>query len=398
MSSLLAQTALVTLLSRLTGDGVGQYLDSQCLNLMEGEDYEVNAKLKLEVPGNTAAAVECDPNDKSSADHCPSLALRIRYYDENGDRQTETRKSIATLVRRFGSKKIGTSEWASMHGNFRVDHRVANALYVFAFVEQAQSSWNYLLDDVSIKVMQPNCEQMIQNSGIDEDAFAWDSFGFLGSDLEVVSEDADNFALQSSNRDSHLTGVQQDISRNCLVEGSSYSVTGKLKLKDPTDGSLATCDESTCPIAKIRAEGDTGSTSMVVATVVLGSSDPLGWMKIQGTFVATAAQISATYLYLYVEGAPATLDMIVDDIMLFPSIDPPTTSPSFKPIPGPIVFYKFDGDTSDSLGLVDGTPMGSVQYETDEAGTFASFDQTADRLGEAVRLAWTTTRAELWNS
>lgn len=303
--------------TRTTSAGaIGQFLDSRCL--IRGRQYEVRAWVKLMQSGSV---ISCD-----SISGCPQGRLRIRKPPSDSSVPTEYSIDVATyFVRPHNSEG-----WNLLQSVFTVDERIATAPSVSFFVERRSTGKQLILDNVSVSLVESNCNELVFNGNFGSGSNFWEPSAALNSLKMNIVNVGGNRALEMTGRTSLIHSPQQDIRIGCMKPQDWFQVTARFRLKN-ANGSLFACNPTrptgnlACPRLKLRAFVDFGLASQQahvhsggsVATTDHGVSGD-GWFSMSGHFQVTDADIAADRLVLAFDQVSAEKAFVIDDVSITP--------------------------------------------------------------------------------
>jgi hypothetical protein len=95
-------------------DSIGQYLDTRCLKMMKGRQYEIKARIKLQ------DATREVPYDCTNTDACPKAEIRLNIPGE-------TRGSYLEVAREYVRPDAETAGWRLLQGIMTIDKQMAVA-------------------------------------------------------------------------------------------------------------------------------------------------------------------------------------------------------------------------------------------------------------------------------
>ena len=180
----------------------------------------------------------------------------------------------------------------------------------------------YYLEDFAVDVGEsPSglCDALIVNGDFNAGTDFW---FHAGGGFEVI-EDSYGSALKTTNRESSLQGIGQNLDTRCMVEGSQFELKAKVKMV-ASSGDSVTCDylmdgsgDKRCPRANIKASvgGEIINVDLGVGKVnIAWVSDD--WNNIYGTFTVTESLLKADNVVLYFDGPSNDIDIIIDDVVV----------------------------------------------------------------------------------
>lgn len=186
------------------------------------------------------------------------------------------------------------------------------------------------------QVSQPQCDELVQNGDFENSIDYWWHVGLLG--LEQASNGADGssnslLAPNSIDGGGRHIGMGQYLDTRCFEEGYIYTFNALIKL----DGYVCnlsgySSDPTPCPVATLRFKNRlTGVTTW--PNVGKMKTNDKEWNVISGSFTADEINAEANSVFLYVSGAPAGVDIQIDQVTLTRSLT--TSSPTKTPTKTP---------------------------------------------------------------
>jgi len=245
--------------------GLTQHLDTRCLSLNKGSQYEVRAHVKL--IDNNGQPVFCDPSIKYSHG-CPRIMLHYGMYRRTVTELFLRDQEIEAGITR--ARHTNNDSYQLVNGIVTIGDDLADASNVRLFVERRSSNMEMFVDNVSMTlVSESSCEvgeELVTNgdfdSGTSENWIDYDAEGF-----QIVSPGVggSGYALKMK------TGsAQQSIKSKCIESGKRYVVQAKYRLMD-RNGNPTTCDINTnnprCPYMSLSAYNETNYRTVFQSSI-----------------------------------------------------------------------------------------------------------------------------------
>lgn len=193
--------------------GLGQNIDSRCIEKLRGRYVEFSARIRLiNKDGSPATSINQDSSWYNM--QSPQLSLSSRQY-----RDVSKKEYIYTVeaagVTQF-ARPYSSNSWNLVHGVFRLPstHRL------FIEVDSAPTDIQFYLDDVSMVTFNCNRDQLIRNGNLEEFSVTkyWDTWGQPKLDI-VSGYSGVGSAVKASLRTYSSDGPAQVISLDCGFEG-----------------------------------------------------------------------------------------------------------------------------------------------------------------------------------
>jgi hypothetical protein len=199
-------------------------------------------------------------------------------------------------------------------------------------------------DFAQFNIEQPKntCTSLIKNGDMgDSTGGSIEGWWHIQGGLEVASGGADEsaFSLTNTNRVGSWDGLAQYIDTRCMIEGKAYAFRAKVKLLK--DGYQWQCNPSaysnlpdSCPRATLRSSYGVNRNSdwMPIGSTVTGDQE---WNGMEGIFTVNAFTADAGFAAIYITGAPAGVDIILDSVSLVLMTPAPTFTPTTTPSNSP---------------------------------------------------------------
>jgi len=232
-------------------DGLTQHLDTRCLKLNKGRQYEVEAYVKL--IDKNGKPVYCDPSVKGGSS-CPRIMLHYGMYRRNNELLFVRDREIEAGVTR--ARNINKDGYQLVNGRVTITDSLADASNVRFFVERRSNNFEMFVDNVSMTLIsESNCEEgddeLVSNGGFDGGSSEfWNDYD--AEALQIVSPGVGGtgYALKMK------TGsAEHSIKNQCIAAGKRYIVQAKYRLLD-SGGNPTSCNPETnnprCPEMALR--------------------------------------------------------------------------------------------------------------------------------------------------
>ena len=299
----------------------------------------------------------CSSDPETCAAYCPNTCYRtwtaaVSNYVPEGLQLEVTDVNTGKSISLYGSYEIPTEEdmvtlnveenskvWRSRHffaqlpagGDYSARFVLSGADYWPLYVEhqyddQPGACGNDFAYFALIMPDGEDCSQLIKNGDMSLGVSGWWSTagGLLSADESASGQGP---ALMNEYRSGSWYGLAQYLDTRCLVEGIEFSFTAKVKMYQSDGATPFSCADDTeeCPAAYIHSNEGTGedehSHTYTWAGGLQGTWQNSEWNEISGDFVISTAQATAHSLYVYMNGPPAGIVVVWDDV----SITPKTT-------------------------------------------------------------------------
>jgi len=318
-------------------------IDARCYEV--GDQLEFSAKIKL--IDDDSISMPCSPGQIWGrfgvvSGICPLMSLKMISEDEKETDYVD----VATVIAPYQ-----TSNWNSMYGVYTVTKEFKAAGTISLMWYKMAKAMGYIVDDVSIKVLDDGCENLIKNGGAEQgDARGWQYYGTDGTQVSVEKWEFTNgrYHFVTKNRTKHDDGIMTPLDAGCLDTKSVYKIS--LNIKIVQNNTLISCDHlgtsttgpeaQRCPMIHIGARNEGAPRQYrPIASVNDPYSNKLeDWNRLSSLFSFFTNEISAQELFLFVSGSPPDVEIHIDDVSLerhgtntyHPSSSPSTT-PSLEP-------------------------------------------------------------------
>jgi hypothetical protein len=231
-------------------DGLTQHLDTRCLSLNKGRQYEVRAYVKL--IDDNGQPVYCDPSIKHGWG-CPRIMLHYGVYRRTNEIWRRDLEIEAGVTR---ARNVNEDGYQLVHGIVTIDDSLADASNVKLFVERRANNKEMFVDNVSMTLIsESSCdieEELVSNGEFDSGTSEfWNDHDAEGLQIVSPGVGGSGYALKMT------TGsAQQSIESNCIEAGKRYVAMAKYRLLDHS-GNPITCNPNTniprCPDMSLNA-------------------------------------------------------------------------------------------------------------------------------------------------
>lgn len=310
-----SNNSLLTVERSSYGSGPEYNLDASCL--VEGVEYELNAKLKLLTQDGTA--FECDRNAAYNTPlGCPYMGFRSYIANGSSNGAKFYYNQLPLLWK--------ANEWNDFNVKFTVPHESGISSNALLYFLGAAPEIGIIVDKVTMKVYEPptvNCNQLVVNNNAEHgviDGWAARNSGFIGV---VEGGDESDHAFINSHRNSLGSGPMQFIPEQCLVEGAKYDFYARFKLLDEDDSPIA-CDktatwatEKTCPLVTFEGRMTNDSKVHTQASNLYG----VEWVaddfnEYHAVVTITTAMAEAEKVAFFFIGPPAGVKIVFDNVSM----------------------------------------------------------------------------------
>lgn len=260
-----------------------QFLDTRCLELLQGRYYELTAFVKLlKKDGSTFI---CDPDNEP----CPEAGVTWNGLNYIPSAWVVSQASI-------------DNGYQLVHGLVKINSEMIEQGGTKLFVSRNPSNHRMLVDNVSLNLMDEHlpirsaCDNLVFNGDFQD-----------GTSRFWVHNNAKSQSLVSSGSDYALkmTGGRNDalLRMGCLQEGRQYEITGYYKLQLP-NGRPTQCTSNfhgnqRCPRLLV-AYYHGSDRQFTEPAMTVGEPSSVNWNELKGVFTATADMIEADELRLMI--------------------------------------------------------------------------------------------------
>jgi len=294
-------------------DGLTQHLDTRCLSLHKGRQYEVSAYVKL-IDGN-GQPVYCDPSIVHNSG-CPRIMLHYGVYRNDNENFLRDREIEAGITRAGNDNNDG---YQLVNGIVTIGDNLADASNVRLFVERRSNNMEMFVDNVSmILISESNCdveEELVSNGDFDSGTSEfWDDYDSEGFQIVSPGVGGSGFALKTT------TGsAQHSIKSKCIESGKRFVAQAKYRLLD-MNGNPVTCNAFTsnprCPEMALKSYDENGNYLEYIGQIARALDDTSntddGYSTLWGIFEPTDLTGSAADVRVYF--AYTGQNMILDSV------------------------------------------------------------------------------------
>lgn len=289
--------------------------------MTSGDRFVATARVRL--LNTDGSLFTCDPTLISGESVCPRMKLRS-FVDVGLDSFNVTSPDGGSIA----ITDHGTANgWYMLSGVFIATEDDAVADRSILSFDQVSSSKDFIIDDVSIKPLTQNCDQLFLNgdgSSSGTPSF-WSHFTANGGErIDIVSFSGNN-AFKIHNRNNTGDGIHQFVDPRCLAEGTRWKVVARMNLVSKSTGLGVTCDPLDnrllfgCP--SIRIAGWKSGTKQ--ADQVYFMSNRPTWSasafnRYEVEFTVDNALASWDRVSVGIRGYNSDWDLYVDDLSLRP--------------------------------------------------------------------------------
>lgn len=297
--------------------GQAQTINKECFK--RGGKYVISADVKIEdYEGN---AVKCDPFNKFfSAEACPTFALKLTGQDIST-------KEIGLPI---GPWKF--NEWNKIYGIFEATDDIFHAESLDLYITKLQAGNNAIVDNVSMKAVDDltngvgSCLQLIRNGDAEiGDARFWliKGNGDTGTIHAEFPGASGKYAFVHSGERQHASnGMWQDLDRSCLLPNSTWKISLKVILLDPS-GVETSCDktqisgDASCPTVIIESHTpDKGIVTDNLRNEAAGHWESNDWNLFETTFTVSDDHLEKEETTIFINNIPSSYGYKIDDFTM----------------------------------------------------------------------------------
>jgi len=231
-------------------DGLTQHLDTRCLSLNKGRQYEVKAYVKL--IDNNGKPVYCDPSIRGSSS-CPRIILHYGMYRRDNELFLRDREIEAGVTR---ARNINKDGYQLVNGIVTISDILADATNVRLFVERRSNNLEMFVDNVSMTLISTSScdgedDELVSNGDFDGGSSEfWNDYDAEGLQIVSPGVGGTGYALKMT------TGsADHSIKSQCIEAGKRYVAQAKYRLLDK-GGNPMSCNAQTrnprCPEMSLR--------------------------------------------------------------------------------------------------------------------------------------------------
>ena len=205
--------AIVTVNRGGSSTGLGQNIDSRCVDMMKGRYVEFSAWIRM-FNKDGSPTTNVNPDSIWWNRQSPQLVLNSRQHRDVSTKEyifTAEINDVAQLARPYNS-----NGWNLVHGIFRLP----STPHLFIEIDSAPSNVQFYLDDVSMIPFNCKQDQLVRNGNLEDLHVTkyWDTWGEPKLDI-VKGYGSAGSAVKASLRSHYSHGPGQVISLDCDVEG-----------------------------------------------------------------------------------------------------------------------------------------------------------------------------------
>ena len=285
------------------GRWIHQYIDNG--SLIKGDRYLFSAKIKIE-----GGAEDCNASLWHGATSCPKLVIYSSFTNDVGNEWRGYQITAAPYV---------PGQWNLMYGYVTITEAQATGDQLRVIIQDGPDDGQIVIDDISLVKTNPSCTELIENGGAETgDARAW--LRWRDGVITVSPDGTDGQALVSTQRNGHWQGLTQEFDQRCMVEGTTYNVSGMMKLVNATTGEAHPCTtgshwgDAACPVIGVQANGDYGRKYLNVYNTLDAAWVADAYNPYTSQFVISNEMANAHVVRLYIERPPAGIDIYVDEL------------------------------------------------------------------------------------
>jgi len=304
--------------------GLWQYLDQDCMDV--GSEWTVSADFQLF--DENGIATSCDPTTRFSTPNslaCPMFMFQS--FTEGADLH-----QTAPLLNDYNSPWVA-SAWNPYEATFTMtaEHKAKDSTWFF--IHNVPADYSYSIDNIRVvstaamDLRLNQCDNFLLNPDFEDADFKywrWIGQGLTLSNIDNVKYRERGFSLTTTERHNFYDGIAQEIRKlNCMSTGMKVEVTMQFRLEDAA-GLPLTCDPlmkftgrpESCPVFGIEINGSNGSLNNVKFGSAFGPFKDNQWNTLTGYFEVTQAMMNADSIELYVNGSPASTNIVIDNVVM----------------------------------------------------------------------------------
>lgn len=236
-----------------------QYIDNRCMDVAIGEFYELTASIKL--INSDGSTFTCNPDRQA----CPDIGVHTN---------TGGFQRVATVT---GSIQNG---FQTATGFVQISSSIAAASQVAFFVRSNASGKLLIVDNVSMKRQESNCNNLIRASTMETDEWKslWGRSIVSGSGgvYTAVAGYNSKTAIKYGQRKNSVEGPYYTSFRNielqCLKPGTKWRISVQMKLINRSNGQSVSCNinQTTNPCPTIQISMRNGNRERFFAPILKG--------------------------------------------------------------------------------------------------------------------------------
>jgi len=269
--------------------GLTQHLDTRCLSLHMGRQYEVKAYVKL-IDKNGKPLI-CDPSIHGGHS-CARIILNYGRFRRENEHFLRDQEIEAGITR---ARNVNQDGYQLVNGIITINNDLADASNVRLFIERRFNNMEMLVDDISMKIVsESTCDgedyELVTNGDFDGGtSMYWNDYDAEG--LKIVSPGVGGvgYAL-----DMKTGTAQHSLKSQCIVAGKRYLAQAKYRLLD-MNGDRAFCNPRTnnprCPEMSLDSYNENNKRIDYMSRIAKPLDDTAntddGFSSIWGIFTAT---------------------------------------------------------------------------------------------------------------
>lgn len=205
--------AIITINRGGTWTGLGQNIDSRCVDALKDQYVEFSAWIRL-TNKDGSPATNINPNTDWWRRSSPQLVLHAQYYRDESTKESMYNQEWNARARI--ASPYNSNGFNLIHGIFRLP----STSHLQIEIDSAPSNIQFHLDDVSMRPFICNRDQLVRNGDLEELDVAkhWGSWGTPKLDLTTGYGGQGN-AIRASERAWYSHGPAQQINLDCNAEG-----------------------------------------------------------------------------------------------------------------------------------------------------------------------------------
>ena len=211
-----SSNAIITIDRHRSWSGIGQNLDSRCMEKMGGRFVEFSAWILLNKDG--ALVTDIDPDTRWYYRKSPQLSAHSRHHRDMSTKDYIYRSEANDLARL--ARPYKSDDWNLIHGIFRLP----STFNLLVEIDSAPEGIDFYLDDVSMQPFYCDRANVVRNGDLEELGVTkfWHSWGEPKIDLTTGYGGIGN-AIRATKRPHYSHGPGQVINLDCGAKGKLIS-------------------------------------------------------------------------------------------------------------------------------------------------------------------------------
>jgi len=211
-----ASDAIITINRGYSWTGIGQNIDSRCIDKMRGRFVEFSAWIMLNNNGTPAENI--NPDSSWWYRESPQLSLHSTQHRDFVTREYNYEEEINDVAQLARPYEPGA--WNLIHGIFRLP----STFHLFIEVDSAPDDIDFHLDGVSLTPFYCNPDQLVKNGDLEELNVSkyWDTWGEPKIDI-TTGYGGEGNAIKASDRSSSSHGPAQHVNLDCGAKGKFFA-------------------------------------------------------------------------------------------------------------------------------------------------------------------------------